>query len=122
MSGERQAAASLSALDTVVDLRCIRVPVRNARLPGLYPLRCTRSHGGTRQVRVQWAAAGARQPPLLRRPARGTHADVAHLRDACSAVVENLFRVSGASATITRRPLRLIARNCRAGSLHAGHN
>lgn len=50
------------------------------------------------------------------------HTDVAHVWDSCSAAVETLFRASGASAITKRQPLQLIARNCRAGSLHAAHN
>ncbi|MFJ8864024.1 acyl-CoA dehydrogenase family protein [Streptomyces sp. NPDC102451] len=50
------------------------------------------------------------------------HTDVAYVWDACSAAVETLFRASGASAIIKRQPLQRIARNCRAGSLHAAHN
>ncbi len=50
------------------------------------------------------------------------HADAAYVWDACSSAVETLFHASGASAIIKRQPLQLIARNCRAGSLHAAHN
>ncbi|WP_434599020.1 acyl-CoA dehydrogenase family protein [Streptomyces sp. A5-4] len=50
------------------------------------------------------------------------HTDVAYVWDACSVAVETLFRASGASAIVKRQPLQLIARNCRAGSLHAAHN
>ncbi len=50
------------------------------------------------------------------------HTDVAYVWDACSSAVETLFRASGASAIMKRQPLQLIARNCRAGSLHAAHN
>ena len=50
------------------------------------------------------------------------HTDVAHIWDACSSAVETLFRASGASAIMKRQPLQLIARNCRAGSLHAAYN
>jgi 3-hydroxy-9,10-secoandrosta-1,3,5(10)-triene-9,17-dione monooxygenase len=50
------------------------------------------------------------------------HTDVAYVWDACSAAVETLFQASGASAILKRQPLQLIARNCRAGSLHAAHN
>lgn len=49
------------------------------------------------------------------------HTDVAYVWDACSSAVETLFRASGASAITKRQPLQLIARNCRAGSLHAAH-
>lgn len=49
------------------------------------------------------------------------HTDVAYIWDACSSAIEALFRASGASAIIKRQPLQLIARNCRAGSLHAAH-
>ncbi|WP_406143679.1 acyl-CoA dehydrogenase family protein [Streptomyces sp. NBC_01012] len=49
------------------------------------------------------------------------HTDVAYVWDACSSAVETLFRASGASAIVKRMPLQLIARNCRAGSLHAAH-
>lgn len=50
------------------------------------------------------------------------HTDAAYVWDACAAAVETLLRASGASAIIKRQPLQLIARNCRAGSLHAAHN
>jgi 3-hydroxy-9,10-secoandrosta-1,3,5(10)-triene-9,17-dione monooxygenase len=50
------------------------------------------------------------------------HTDVAYIWDACAGAVESLFRNSGASAIMKRQPLQLIARNCRAGSLHAAHN
>jgi alkylation response protein AidB-like acyl-CoA dehydrogenase len=50
------------------------------------------------------------------------HTDAAYVWDACSSAVETLFHASGASAIIKRQPLQLIARNCRAGSLHAAHN
>lgn len=50
------------------------------------------------------------------------HTDVAYVWDACAEAVETLFRASGASAIIKRLPLQLIARNCRAGSLHAANN
>ena len=50
------------------------------------------------------------------------HADVAYVWDACSSAIETLFRASGASAIMKRQPLQLIARNCRAGSLHAAYN
>ncbi|MFB7031672.1 MULTISPECIES: acyl-CoA dehydrogenase family protein [unclassified Streptomyces] len=50
------------------------------------------------------------------------HTDVAYVWDACSAAIESLFRASGASAIIRRQPLQLIARNCRAGSLHSAHS
>jgi hypothetical protein len=49
------------------------------------------------------------------------HTDVAYIWDACSSAIEALFRASGASAITKRQPLQLIARNCRAGSLHAAH-
>lgn len=50
------------------------------------------------------------------------HTDAAYVWDACASAVEALFRASGASAIVKRQPLQLIARNCRAGSLHAAHN
>lgn len=50
------------------------------------------------------------------------HTDVAYVWDACSSAIETLFRASGASAIMKRFPLQLIARNCRAGSLHAANN
>ncbi|MFF1924569.1 acyl-CoA dehydrogenase family protein [Streptomyces sp. NPDC058221] len=49
------------------------------------------------------------------------HTDVAYVWDACSSAVETFFHSSGASAITKRQPLQLIARNCRAGSLHAAH-
>lgn len=56
------------------------------------------------------------------REALELHTDVAYVWDACAAATETLFRASGASAIIKRQPLQLIARNCRAGSLHAANN
>ena len=50
------------------------------------------------------------------------HTDAAYVWDACATAVETLFRASGASAISKRMPLQLIARNCRAGSLHAVNN
>jgi 3-hydroxy-9,10-secoandrosta-1,3,5(10)-triene-9,17-dione monooxygenase len=50
------------------------------------------------------------------------HTDAAYVWDACATAIETLFRASGASAIIKRMPLQLIARNCRAGSLHAANN
>ena len=50
------------------------------------------------------------------------HTDAAYVWDACATAVETLFRASGASAISKRMPLQLIARNCRAGSLHAANN
>jgi 3-hydroxy-9,10-secoandrosta-1,3,5(10)-triene-9,17-dione monooxygenase len=47
------------------------------------------------------------------------HTDAAYVWDACASAIETLFRASGASAISKRQPLQLIARNCRAGSLHA---
>jgi 3-hydroxy-9,10-secoandrosta-1,3,5(10)-triene-9,17-dione monooxygenase len=50
------------------------------------------------------------------------HADAAYIWDACAEAIETLFRSSGASAISKRMPLQLIARNARAGSLHAANN
>lgn len=50
------------------------------------------------------------------------HTDVAYVWDACASAIETLLRASGASAISKRQPLQLIARNCRAGSLHAANN
>jgi 3-hydroxy-9,10-secoandrosta-1,3,5(10)-triene-9,17-dione monooxygenase len=50
------------------------------------------------------------------------HTDAAYVWDACAAAIESLFRASGASAIMKRQPLQLLARNCRAGSLHGAHN
>ena len=50
------------------------------------------------------------------------HTDAAYVWDACSSAVEALYRASGASAIMKRQPLQLIARNCRAGSLHSANN
>lgn len=50
------------------------------------------------------------------------HTDAAYVWDACATAIETLFRASGASAISKRMPLQLIARNCRAGSLHAANN
>lgn len=53
---------------------------------------------------------------------RELHTDVAYIWDTCATAIETLFRASGASAIMKRLPLQLIARNCRAGSLHAANN
>lgn len=50
------------------------------------------------------------------------HTDTAVVWHACAEAVEALFHASGASAISKRLPLQLIARNCRAGSLHAANN
>lgn len=50
------------------------------------------------------------------------HTDVAFVWDTCADAIETLFQASGASAIMRRLPLQLIARNCRAGSLHAAYN
>jgi 3-hydroxy-9,10-secoandrosta-1,3,5(10)-triene-9,17-dione monooxygenase len=50
------------------------------------------------------------------------HTDAAFVWNECATAIETLFRASGASAIAKRMPLQLIARNCRAGSLHAANN
>jgi hypothetical protein len=50
------------------------------------------------------------------------HTDAAFVWNECATAIETLFRASGASAISKRMPLQLIARNCRAGSLHAANN
>lgn len=50
------------------------------------------------------------------------HTDAAYVWNECATAIETLFRASGASAISKRMPLQLIARNCRAGSLHAANN
>jgi 3-hydroxy-9,10-secoandrosta-1,3,5(10)-triene-9,17-dione monooxygenase len=50
------------------------------------------------------------------------HTDAAFVWDACAEAIEALFHASGASAIARRQPLQLIARNARAGSMHAAHN
>ena len=50
------------------------------------------------------------------------HTDAAWIWNECATAIETLFRASGASAISKRMPLQLIARNCRAGSLHAANN
>jgi len=50
------------------------------------------------------------------------HADGAFVWDTCATAVETLFKASGASGIAKKQPLQLVARNCRAGSLHAAHN
>lgn len=50
------------------------------------------------------------------------HADGAYVWDTCANAVEILFKASGASGIMRKQPLQLVARNCRAGSLHAAHN
>lgn len=64
----------------------------------------------------------AEQKDLSQREVLQYHTDVAYVWDACSSAIETLFRASGASAIMKRQPLQLIARNCRAGSLHAAYN
>jgi 3-hydroxy-9,10-secoandrosta-1,3,5(10)-triene-9,17-dione monooxygenase len=84
------------------------------------------------QIRAAGRVADAAVAELDRCEADGTdpsefqvlqfHTDAAYVWDACSSAIETLFHASGASAIIKRQPLQLIARNCRAGSLHAAHN
>ncbi|GGF30745.1 acyl-CoA dehydrogenase family protein [Subtercola lobariae] len=50
------------------------------------------------------------------------HTDAAYVWNECATAVEKLFRASGASAISKRMPLQLIARNARAGSMHAANN
>ena len=50
------------------------------------------------------------------------HTDAAYVWNECATAIETLFRASGASAISKRMPLQLIARNARAGSLHAANN
>jgi alkylation response protein AidB-like acyl-CoA dehydrogenase len=50
------------------------------------------------------------------------HADTAYVWDTCATAIEGLFRASGASGISKKQPLQLVARNCRAGSMHAAHN
>jgi alkylation response protein AidB-like acyl-CoA dehydrogenase len=50
------------------------------------------------------------------------HADAAYVWDSCATAIETLFKASGASGIAKKQPLQLIARNCRAGSMHAAHN
>lgn len=50
------------------------------------------------------------------------HADGAYVWDTCATAIETLFKASGASGIAKKQPLQLVARNCRAGSLHAAHN
>lgn len=50
------------------------------------------------------------------------HADGAFVWDTCATAVETLFKASGASGIAKKQPLQLVARNVRAGSLHAAHN
>jgi 3-hydroxy-9,10-secoandrosta-1,3,5(10)-triene-9,17-dione monooxygenase len=50
------------------------------------------------------------------------HTDAAWVWNECATAIETLFRATGASAISKRMPLQLIARNCRAGSLHAANN
>lgn len=49
-------------------------------------------------------------------------AETAFVWDTCASAIESLFKASGASAIALKQPLQLVARNCRAGSLHAVHN
>ncbi len=50
------------------------------------------------------------------------HADAAFIWDTCATAIETLFKASGASGIAKKAPLQLVARNCRAGSMHAAHN
>jgi hypothetical protein len=50
------------------------------------------------------------------------HADTAYIWDSCATAIEVLFKASGASGISKKQPLQLVARNCRAGSMHAAHN
>ncbi len=50
------------------------------------------------------------------------HADAGFIWDTCATAVEALFKASGASGIAKKQPLQLVARNCRAGSMHAVHN
>ena len=50
------------------------------------------------------------------------HADAAYVWDTCATAAESLFKASGASGISRKMPLQLVARNCRAGSMHAAHN
>jgi 3-hydroxy-9,10-secoandrosta-1,3,5(10)-triene-9,17-dione monooxygenase len=50
------------------------------------------------------------------------HAQGAFVWDTCATAIETLFKASGASGIAKSQPLQLIARNCRAGSMHAAHN
>ena len=49
-------------------------------------------------------------------------ADAAFVWDTCATAIETLFKASGASGLANSQPLQLVMRNCRAGSMHAGHN
>jgi len=59
---------------------------------------------------------------VTRQEAVRYHADTAYIWDSCATAVESLFRASGASGISKKQPLQLVARNCRAGSMHAAHN
>ena len=50
------------------------------------------------------------------------HADAAFIWDTCATAAESLFKASGASGISRKQQLQLVARNCRAGSMHAAHN
>ena len=50
------------------------------------------------------------------------HADAAFIWDTCATAIETLFKASGASGISKKQLLQLVARNCRAGSMHAAHN
>ncbi len=50
------------------------------------------------------------------------HADTAYVWDTCATAIEALFKASGASGISKKQLLQLVARNCRAGSMHAAHN
>jgi 3-hydroxy-9,10-secoandrosta-1,3,5(10)-triene-9,17-dione monooxygenase len=50
------------------------------------------------------------------------HADASFVWETCAAAIETLFKASGASGIAKKQPLQLVARNCRAGAMHAVHN
>ena len=49
------------------------------------------------------------------------HTDASYVWNECADAIETLLKASGASAISTRLPIQLIARNCRAGSLHGAN-
>ncbi|QNA76248.1 hypothetical protein C8250_034160 [Streptomyces sp. So13.3] len=103
-------------------------PYANQAVAPITHLTVGRAHSKIRAASLVADAAVAALDECERRAVDPTdrqtlqfHTDVAYIWDACSSAIETLFRASGASAITKRQPLQLIARNCRAGSLHAAH-
>jgi 3-hydroxy-9,10-secoandrosta-1,3,5(10)-triene-9,17-dione monooxygenase len=104
-------------------------PYRTAAEAPVNHLTAGRAHARIRAAACVAEAAVAgldrceeRQTEPTEREILQWHTDAAYVWDACADAIETLFHASGASAIARRQPLQLIARNCRAGSMHAAHN